>query len=69
MADVTYLIIEGKTDSDEEIESFLNAVSTALKTQFAPRNITITISEPFPGDPMGMEQPPRSDLGNVGGYS
>jgi len=47
MANVTYLLIEGKTETKDDIETFIRRVRSALENEFAPRDITISIQEPL----------------------
>jgi hypothetical protein len=44
---VTYVVIEGTTDTDNEIKEMMSKIESSLKCQFSPRKVIITISEPL----------------------
>jgi hypothetical protein len=64
MANVTYIIIEGETETDDDIASFVRTVENTIKTQFAPRKITVAIQDVLIPEPTqhGLADPD-------GGYS
>ena len=49
-AHVEYLIIQGNTDTDEDIEALVNILKHSLRTQFGCKPVTITIESQEPDD-------------------
>jgi hypothetical protein len=73
MATITYMMVEGETKSDEDIESFIEIVRTSLKTRFSPRKVQIIIQDILPDDMSLLldENPqiPQTPSDKVSGYS
>jgi hypothetical protein len=55
MAEVTYILIEGSTETDDDINSFIEKIKDTLQLQFSPKKVTVAIQDYFPdGDPTAI---------------
>jgi hypothetical protein len=53
---ITYVVVEGTTDTEKDIQEMVTKIKSSLQSQFSPREVIITISEPLDGDdPMESE--------------
>lgn len=69
MAIITYLVIEGETTTDEEIESFIELVRTNLKKRFTPRKVQIVMQDMLPEEPGLLSGLPKELIEKPSGYS
>lgn len=44
-ANVTFVVIEGSAESDEEIDSLSDTIRHSLRTQFVCKKVTVSIQE------------------------
>jgi len=69
MAMITYILVEGDTLSDEDIDSFVEVVKTTLSSRFSPRRVQITIQDMLPEDIGLLTEAPKTNSDKISMYN
>lgn len=63
------MLVEGDTLSEEDIESFVEVVKTALSSRFTPRRVQITIQDMLPEDVDLLKETPKIHSDRISMYN